>query len=157
MPEGSVVERHQLAAAAAGMPSTFPIKSSGQQNPVSTVPITWKPSGPVYEMTPEHRFEFENKLKKQNLMARDIKAHFDFSPAVIDFAIVQARHVRGMDSAFDLWVGRLAFCSLIERNEIYRGEIARLPGFERWQAARQNGAIIFEKALAWLQQHEKQQ
>ena len=45
----------------------------------------------------------------------------------------------------------------IERNETYRGEIARLPCFERWQAARQNGAIIYEKAVEWLQQQEKQQ
>ena len=156
-PEESVVERHQLSAAAAGMTYVFPLKNTGMESPASSVPVVWEPSGPIYVLTPASRKELETRLVNANLSAQDLTAHFDFSPAVIQFAILNARHVRGHKAAFDHWVGRLAFHQPIERNETHRGEIARLPGFERWQAARQNGAIIYEKAVEWLQQQEKQQ
>lgn len=156
-PEESVVERHQLSAAAAGMTYVFPLKNTGMESPTSTVPSVWEPSGPIYDLTPASRKELETKLMYANLSAQDLTAHFDFSKEVIDLAILNARHVRGRNDAFDHWVGRLAFHLSIERNETYRREIARLPGFERWQAARQNGAIIYEKAVEWLQQQEKQQ
>ena len=151
------MERHQLSAATIGMKSIFPLKNTGTESPASTVPATWEPSGPIYVLTPANRKELETKLVNANLSAQDLTAHFDFSQAVIQYAIINARHVRGHEAAFDHWVGRLAFYPHIERNETHRGEIARLPGFERWQAARQNGAIIYEKAVEWLQQQEKQQ
>lgn len=156
-PEESVVERHQLSAAAAGMTYVFPLKNTGTESPSSSVPTVWEPSGPIYVLSPASRKELETRLMHANLSAQDLKAHFDFPKEVIDIAILNARHVRGRDDAFDHWVGRLAFHLSIERNETYRREIARLPGFERWQAARQNGAIIYEKAVEWLQQQEKQQ
>jgi hypothetical protein len=128
--EGSVVERHQMSAAAAGVSSKFPTRADGGVAGASSG--EWVPSGEPVELSQGSRAELERLMGRGMGMLRSehFSAYFEFPSDMAAMAPAKVLRQQLVHPTTDNLIGALIFS--LGGTERFRGHLARLPGSEKW-------------------------
>lgn len=128
--EGSVVERHQMSAAAAGVSSKFPTRADGGVAGASSG--EWVPSGEPVELSQGSRAELERLMGRGMGMLRSehFSAYFEFPSDMAAIAPAKVLRQQLVHPTTDNLIGALIFS--LGGTERFRGHLARLPGSEKW-------------------------
>lgn len=142
--EGSVVERHQMSAAAAGVSSRFPTRADGGVPGASAG--EWVASGEPVELSQGSRAELERLMGRGMGMLRSehFSAYFEFPSDMAAIAPAKVLRQQLLHPTTDDLIGALIFS--FGGTERFRGHLARLPGAEKWIGFFEE-KMSFQKAL----------